>query len=428
MKSFQLEQIGETLYHKKLENGLDVFLLPRMEMEKTYGIFSTKYGSIDQTFTPIGQSDYTTVPDGIAHFLEHKLFEKEDGDVFQQFSKQGASANAYTSFTRTSYLFSSTENVKENVQTLLDFVQEPYFTEETVEKEKGIIGQEIKMYDDQPDWRLFFGTIGSLYHHHPVKIDIAGTVESIQQITKDDLYTCYETFYHPSNMILLITGSFDPETMLQDVEDNQRKKSFRPADNIQRSFPDEPVSVAEKEREIRMPVSTSKCLVGIKQNPAQLTSDHIPKLKLVTQMVYDFFFSRSGEYYEELYREGLIEDEFDYEIHIENNFGFSMIGGDSTKPKELSARLREMLLQLKQEEISDENFERMKRKKQGDLIRTLNSLEATANQFIDYHQLGLNYFDVYETLNTMTKDDFSSILAEWIKEEQISTCYVLPES
>ena len=158
------------------------------------------------------RQEFIQVPDGIAHFLEHKLFEKEDGDVFQQFSKQGASANAFTSFTRTAYLFSSTSEFEKNLTTLIDFVQDPYFSEKTVEKEKGIIGQEINMYDDNPDWRLYFGTIANMYHHHPVKIDIAGTVESIAPITKDMLYECYHTFYHPSNMLLFIIGPVDADS------------------------------------------------------------------------------------------------------------------------------------------------------------------------------------------------------------------------
>ncbi|WP_102028281.1 EF-P 5-aminopentanol modification-associated protein YfmH [Salirhabdus sp. Marseille-P4669] len=426
MKTINLEQIQETLYYKQLDNGLDVYLLPRAEMEKTYGIFATKYGSIDQTFTPIGKDDFVTVPDGIAHFLEHKMFEKEDGDVFQQFTKQGASANAYTSFTRTAYLFSSTTNVMENMTTLLDFVQEPYFTEETVEKEKGIIGQEIKMYDDQPDWRLFFGAIGSMYKNHPVKIDIAGTVESIQEITKDDLYTCYETFYHPSNMILFVTGAFDPKEMLDHIVQNQLKKTFRKADEINRSFPEEPMEVAKKEDQLRMPVSISKCLVGIKGDPTQLNQEALPKVKLVTQMVLDYFFSKSGEYFEELYNDGLIEGDLSYEMHIEQNFAFSLVGGDTKDPEKLSNRLKQMLLNIKNESIAEESFDAMKRKRLGELIRSLNSLESTANQFIDYYQLNLNLFDVYETLQNMTKQEFDEVVSNWISEERISTFSIVP--
>src|SRR5690625_684043 len=197
MNKTSYSQIEETVYSKKMENGLNVFLFPKKEMSKTYSLFSTNYGSIDQTFIPAGKEEMITVPDGIAHFLEHKLFEKEDRDVFADFGKQGASANAYTSFTKTAYLFSATNNIDKNVETLLDFVQDPYFSDQTVEKEKGIISQEIKMYDDQPDWQSFMGTVKAMFKHHPVKNDIAGTVDSIMPITKEDLYTCYNTFYHP---------------------------------------------------------------------------------------------------------------------------------------------------------------------------------------------------------------------------------------
>lgn len=182
MKKIVYDQLQETLYTETLDNGLTVTLLPKNEFHKTYALFTTNYGSIDNTFVPLGKGEMVTVPDGIAHFLEHKLFEKEDGDVFQKFGKFGASANAFTSFTRTSYLFSSTEKVKENLMTLIDFVQDPYFTEETVNKEKGIIAQEIQMYDDEPDWRLFFGLLSNLYPKHPLHIDIAGTVDSIMEI------------------------------------------------------------------------------------------------------------------------------------------------------------------------------------------------------------------------------------------------------
>ena len=187
------------------------------------GLFSTNYGSIDNIFGYAGE-ELKSVPDGIAHFLEHKLFEKEEGDVFQKFGDQGASANAFTSFTRTSYLFSASNRVKENLLTLLDFVQEPYFTPETVEKEKGIIGQEIQMYQDDPNWRQFFGILNNMYPKHPLHIDIAGTIESIAEITADDLYRCYETFYHPSNMTLFVVGDIDPNEMMTWIKENQATK------------------------------------------------------------------------------------------------------------------------------------------------------------------------------------------------------------
>ena len=254
MQTIEFQQLDETLYYKQLENGLDVYILPKKGFSKTFVTFTTKYGSIDRTFVPIGEEEPITVPDGIAHFLEHKMFEKEEGDVFQKFSEVGAQANAFTSFTRTAYLFSSTNHLYKSTETLLDFVQQPYFTEETVNKEKGIIGQEITMYDDQPDWRLYFGAIENMYHNHPVKIDIAGTIESIDKITAEHLYTCYNTFYHPSNMLLFVIGAVDPTEMMAFIEGNQKKKEFPEPTSLSRIFDEEPVEVAIKERELKMDV------------------------------------------------------------------------------------------------------------------------------------------------------------------------------
>ena len=200
----------------------------------------TNYGSTDRTFTPIQEKENISVPDGIAHFLEHKLFEKEDRDVFSDFLKQGASPNAYTSFTKTAYLFSATKMVEKNVETLLDFVQDPFFLMNLLRRKKELLRQEIKMYDDQPDWRSFMGTIKNMFKNHPVNIDIAGTVSSISTITKEDLYTCYNTFYHPKNMVLFVIGNFNPDTMMATIEENQGQKNFPVLDGINRDIPDEP--------------------------------------------------------------------------------------------------------------------------------------------------------------------------------------------
>lgn len=262
VKQITYDEIKETVYQAQLDNGMDVFLLPKKEVSKTFGIFMTNYGSIDRTFVPINEKSEITVPDGIAHFLEHKLFEKEDRDVFAEFLSQGASPNAFTSFTKTAYLFSTTKLVEENVESLLDFVQEPFFSDESVEKEKGIIGQEIKMYDDQPDWRAYMGTVKNMFQQHPVNIDIAGTIDSIDAITKEDLYTCYHTFYHPSNMSLFVIGNFDHESVFEVIQQNQTKKTFSEIQEIIRQLPNEPATVATKESVIQLPVSIPKVSIG----------------------------------------------------------------------------------------------------------------------------------------------------------------------
>ncbi|MBM7572090.1 EF-P 5-aminopentanol modification-associated protein YfmH [Aquibacillus albus] len=420
------EQLKETIYADTLNNGLKVFLLPKREMAKTFGIFSTDYGSIDQSFVPIDKDELITVPDGIAHFLEHKLFEKEDRDVFQDFTKRGASANAFTSFTKTAYLFSSTNQIEENVKTLLDFVQDPYFSEHSVEKEKGIIGQEIRMYDDQPDWRAFFGTIQSLYHNHPVQKDIAGTVESIEEITKDDLYTCYNTFYHPANMTLFVAGNFEPESMMKLIIENQNNKDFSALSEIKRSFPEEPLHVAKKKHVIEMPVSVSKCMIGIKEDMTFENMDDFLRKDLLTDMLLDQFFSKSGEFYQELYEKDLIDNSFGFESNLEKGFGFSIIGGNTAKPDELAETIKSMLGKLKDLSLNKEDFERVKRKKIGQFLRSMNSLEFISNQFTHYNLLGIDLFEVLPFIESLTVDQANEFLQSWIDEERIAVCQIIP--
>ncbi|WP_078547004.1 EF-P 5-aminopentanol modification-associated protein YfmH [Litchfieldia alkalitelluris] len=427
MEKIQLEQLQEELFHEKLPNGLEVYILPKSGFNKTYATFTTKYGSIDNQFIPLGKNELVTVPDGIAHFLEHKLFEKEDKDVFQDFSKQGAAANAFTSFTRTAYLFSSTSNVQENLETLIDFVQSPYFTEKTVEKEKGIIGQEINMYDDNPDWRLYFGVIQNMFHNHPVKIDIAGTVESISKITKDLLYESYETFYHPSNMLLFIIGPVDPEGILYFIRTNQEKKEFSEQSEIQREFDPEPEEVAEKKQVLKMNVQSSKCLVGVKAKSPSRSGEALLKHELSLNLILDVLFGKSSKVYEELYNDGLIDETFSYDYTEESGFGFVILGGDTPNPDELSARIKETLLNVNNSQINNEQLERVKKKKIGAFLRSINSPEFIANQFTRYAFNDMNLFDVVPTLEKLTLEDIQNVANESFEEKYITECHVVPK-
>ncbi|MGX1901719.1 putative Zn-dependent peptidase [Thermolongibacillus altinsuensis] len=426
MKTIRYEQLQEQLFYEKLENGLDVYILPKKGFNKTYATFTTRYGSVDNRFVPFGQTEMKQVPDGIAHFLEHKLFEKEDGDVFQQFSKQGASANAFTSFTRTAYLFSSTTNVEKNLETLIDFVQSPYFTEQTVEKEKGIIAQEIRMYDDNPDWRLYFGLIESMYHEHPVKIDIAGTVESISEITKDLLYECYETFYHPSNMLLFIVGPVDHVKIMEQIRQNQARKTFRAAENIQRWHYEEPTEVAEAKKVIEMNVQTPKCLVGIKaKNVSRLGQEKL-KHELAMNVLLDYLFGKSSPHYERLYQQGLIDETFAYDYTEEKEFGFALIGGDTPDPDQLATELKQTLFQFTT--IHENELERIKKKKIGAFLRSLNSPEYIANQFTRYAFNEMSLFEVVPTLETLTVADIEAVASECLDEKQLTVCQVVPKA
>jgi predicted Zn-dependent peptidase len=428
MKKITFDQLQEELYFEKLPNGLDVYILPKKGFNKTFATFTTKYGSIDNHFVAKGENEFTKVPDGIAHFLEHKLFEKEDGDVFQQFSKQGASANAFTSFTRTAYLFSSTSNFERNLETLIDFVQDPYFSEKTVEKEKGIIGQEITMYDDNPDWRLYFGLIQNMYKNHPVKIDIAGTTESIAKITKDMLYQCYYTFYHPSNMLLFVVGPVDVESTMNFIKENQDKKSFDHQSEIQRKFEAEPTEVAEKKKVLQMNVQTSKCLVGIKALHSELTGEEMLKNELTTNLLLDLLFGKSSENYQKLYSEGLIDETFSYDFSSELGFGFAMLGGDTAEPDRLEETLEKMLLEAsKGTGITEEGLSKAKKKKIGAFLRSVNSPEFIANQFTRYTFNDMNLFDVVPTLEKITLEEVKSLAQEFISEERFTVCQVVPK-
>ena len=428
MKKIEFTQIQEEIFHEKLENGLEVYILPKKGFNKTYATFTTKYGSIDNHFVPLDKTEFIKVPDGIAHFLEHKLFEKEDGDVFQQFSKQGASANAFTSFTRTAYLFSSTSDVEQNLDTLMNFVQEPYFSEKTVEKEKGIIGQEITMYDDNPDWRLYFGLIQNMYQNHPVSIDIAGTVESISHITKELLYECYGTFYHPSNMLLFVVGPVDATKVMEQIKENQNNKKYNKVPEIKRQFENEPLKVAKQKQVLQMNVQTSKCLVGIKAKHVEQFGAEMLKNELTINIIFDLLFGKSSKNYHELYSAGLIDDTFSYDYSQEKGFGFAMIGGDTNEPDQLAETLKKMLLSAKQSDIFTlEGLERTKKKKIGTFLRAINSPEYIANQFTRYAFNEMNLFDVVPTLESITVEDVKAVIADFIEEERFTVCQVVPK-
>jgi predicted Zn-dependent peptidase len=394
-------KLNETLHVRKLSNGLNVFVLPKPGFQKTYATFSTHYGSIDNDFQQEGR-ERTKVPDGIAHFLEHKMFEEPTGDIFSVFASNGASANAFTSFDRTAYLFSATDHIEDNVTTLLNFVQNPYFTDENVEKEKGIIGQEINMYQDQPDWRLYYGLIEALYHKHPIHIDIAGTIQSISHISKETLYLCYNTFYHPNNMSIFVVGNVDPDTILTLIENNQEAKTFTKLAPIERFFPEEPETVRQAKIRTVLPVSLPKCLIGIKDQPLDgAEANDLLRRELQMKIVLDILFSGSSKIFQKLYDEGLISDNFGHEFNYGVGYAFTVFGGDTKDPDLLTSRLQEEINQILEQGIDQVSFERSRKKKIGAFLRMLNSPEAIANEFTKYAFKGIDLFvilSVYESL------------------------------
>ena len=427
MEKVHFDHLQETLYKETMANGLQVYILPKRGYSKTFVTFTTNYGSIDRTFIPRGSEQEVTVPDGIAHFLEHKLFEKKDGDVFQKFSVLGASANAFTSFTRTAYLFSATDKLYDNTEVLLDFVQEPYFTEKTVDKEKGIIAQEITMYDDLPDWRLYFGTIENLYHEHPVKIDIAGTVESIQDITAEHLYECYETFYHPSNMALFVVGAVEPAEMMDFIKKNQDAKTFKEPAEIIRKFPVEKDTVAQSERTLAMDVSKPKFNIGMKCKKTDIEGEEMLIQELSSGLVLDILFGRSSDFYTKAYNEGLIDESFSYDFTMEQGFGFAMVGSDTEQPDELETAIRKTLRDAVENwSITDVELDRMRKKKIGQFMRSLNSPEFIANQFTRYAFNKMNLFDVVPTLEKLTVGNLQDAFATFSDDDGATVYTIMP--
>lgn len=406
MQKYYYETLKETVYYEKLANGLQVYLLPKAEYNKTFATFSTHYGSVDNRFVPLGGTEMVTVPDGVAHFLEHKMFESPTGDVFQDFAKHGASANAFTSHDVTTYLFSCTNELLTNLGLLIDFVQEPYFTPENVEKEKGIIGQEINMYEDNADWRIYQQTLAQLYPEHPVGIDIAGTIATISEITDETLYTCYNTFYHPNNMLLFVIGNFEVEAVMTFIRENQTEKAFAQPQPIMRHEVRDTTKPGGKNRQLTMDVSMPKIMIGIKN---QEVFDIEPKQQLKNELAYDFMldllFGSSSKNYDQLLADGVINDSFGYSQTNDPGVGYTLMSTDTENPEAFIAAIQKIITEFDPTAIDESVVERFKRKNMGQFIRSLNSVEFIANQFTRYAFNGMNIFEVLEIMNEITQAD-----------------------
>lgn len=399
---------GDKYYKINHSSGLTIYVYPKEGYNSTYAIFGTKYGSINNAFSLDG-GEKQTVPNGIAHYLEHKLFESEDGDAFLKYAKTGANANAYTSFDKTCYLFSCTENFEESLEILLDFVQSPYFTPETVEKEQGIIGQEIKMYDDSPDWRVMFNLLGALYHNHPVKIDIAGTVESIAQITADKLYDCYNTFYNLNNMTLCVSGNATVEQVLKIAD-----KMLKPCEKhtITNYFENEPYEIVEPYVEQKFPVSVELFNLGFKEK-----ADHMPisaKVMAQTDILLFLLASSTSELYRKLMDNNLINSTFSYEFFEGPGFCSIIFSGESRSPKEAAEMIKKYIKQIKKTGIEHQEFEIAKRAVYGDVIASLNSVESIGNSIINYDFTNSELFDYIEQVSATTFEDVQNRLMQML--------------
>ncbi|MDX5641001.1 EF-P 5-aminopentanol modification-associated protein YfmH, partial [Clostridioides difficile] len=372
--------LKEEVYYEKLQNGLDVYFMPKRGFMKKYAILATNYGSNDLEFVPIGEDKKIRVNEGIAHFLEHKMFEQPDGgDAFDKFSKLGVNANAFTNFTMTAYLFSATENFYESLEHLIDYVQTPYFTDENVEKEKGIIAQEIKMYNDDPDWNVYFNCLKAMYVNYPARIDIAGTVDSIYKITKEELYKCYNTFYNPGNMALFVVGDLDVEKVIDVTKKSNNYKVDRLSKSIERFYPEEPESVKEKEVIEKFPISMPMFNIGFKDSNVGLKGKELLRKEIVTDILVGMLFKKGSKLYEDLYMQGLINENFGAGFSSQVDYAFSIIAGDSKEPKKVKEIILDYIEKSKKEGLSKEEFERTKKKKIGSFIKCFDSINFIGN-------------------------------------------------
>ncbi|MCE7790892.1 insulinase family protein [Salipaludibacillus sp. CUR1] len=414
MNSINYVKLGEIIHHRKLSNGLEVFVLPKNNFQKTFATFTTNFGSVDNSFIPFKGGGITHVPEGLAHFLEHQLFESEKGNVFQTFAARGAFVNAFTTFNRTAYTLSATSHIEKNLTFLLDFVQSPYFTNETLNREKGVIEQEIKMKNDNPEWRSRFGILENMYKSHPVKSNIAGTITSLNQILKEDLYNCYNTFYHPKNMLLFVTGPVVPEEIFSLIRDNQENKEFHGSGDIQRIYPHEDSKVKLRSSVLNLPVGTPKVFIGHKDPKPFKQGQELLTYELAQSVLLELMFGKSSDAYEKLYRNGYIDESFDFDCVNEKGFGFSVIGGDSQEPEKVIAIVKETISKFKSSPIL--NARRAINKKIGGFLRSLNSPQFIANQFSRYQFNQMDLFDVLPTLKELSEKDLEEVLQFHLSE------------
>lgn len=403
-KKYINEFVNEELYYGEV-NGLNVYILPKKGFSKFFSMVTVKYGSND--ITSVINNEIKEYPQGIAHFLEHKLFEEKEGNIFEKFSRLGASPNAFTTFNNTSYYFTCTENFSECLRLLLGFVFNPYFTEENVNKEKGIIEQEIVMYEDSPEYKVYFNALSAMYSKHPVRFDIAGTVESIKEITPELLYECYNSYYNTSNMFLTIVGDVDIDTIEDTIKDLVPIKEKIKIDKY--NF-NEPLEIKESSKYENMKLSIPNYVIGFKDKEFKLSDEELLKRKICVDIISKAMFGRSSVIFEELYSEGLINDSFSYDYTLEKGYGYFIISGESKSPDKLKDKILNKIEETKKKGIDVEEFKRAKKVLTGYYITEFNSIEHLGSSFAAYKVRDLDIFSYYEILKQINIEDINEIL------------------
>lgn len=415
--------LREKYYYIKHKSGLDIFVFPK-KMASTYALFGTKYGSIDCRFKKADDESFIEVPDGIAHFLEHKMFENENGeDTFARFAKTGAQANAYTSFGMTAYLFSATENVYDSLDILLDYVTHPYFTKETVEKEQGIIAQEIKMCEDNPGRALTFGMLQSMYKEHNVRIEIAGTVDSISKITPELLYSCYNTFYNLNNMALCVCGDVEVGEVLKCADRNlEVAESF----NVISEAKPEPAEVVEKRREYKMQVSMPMFSIGVKDIDISTDPNLRMKKNAAMSVITDMLFGKSSSFFNRMYEEEVISGSIDIWAEHNRSYSFITISGEAKDPEAFYSEFVNLVENTKESGLSKEDFERCKRVMYAGMVKSFDSTEEIANNFLGYVFDNGDILDFTDIMGNLEYEYTNELFKSMFKDEYYTMTTVVP--
>ena len=426
LEKINYSAVGETVYQTVLANGLRVFLLPKNDFNETYGIISTNFGSVDTGIVSRETKQVTQYPAGIAHFLEHKLFEGPQGkDLLLEFTKLGAESNAFTSFTRTSYLFSATDNISENLQLLQELVHRADFTKESILREQDIIGQEIEMYQDNPDYRLFFGALANLYPQTPLSEDIAGTKESISEITVENLKENFSNFYHPSNMTLFVIGNFDLAQIAAEIEEQQEKLVFAGSSESIEKIPVSLHPVVSTDT-YRMEVASPKLAVGIRGTDF-VDESELYRYKITLKLLFAMMFGWTSKRFQSLYESGKMDNSLTLEVEVEKDFHFVMLTMDTQEPVGLSHQFRSAIKNFdKDPDVTEEHLDTIKSEMFGDFLHGLNSLEYIATQY-EPQLMGENLFDLPKILQDISLNDVIKLGHRFIDQCDMTDFTIFPK-
>ena len=421
MNHKEYSRIGERVFSARLDNGLTVYVDVKPDFQKSYAFFATDYGGMDMKFQLDGQ--WHDTPAGVAHFLEHKTFDTKDGNALQDLAANGASPNAFTNSAITGYYFESTEKFYENLNILLSFVSQPYYTQESVDKEQGIIGQEIRMIEDDPEYQVYYAMLEGLYAHHPIRTSVAGTIESISRITAGTLNLCHSAFYNPGNMVLCVAGNVDPEKVLDMAREILPREG---KGSIPRDYgPAEPAGAARSRTELRMEVSTPIFQLGWKMEPAPRGEEQL-RQKLVAELACEALLGNSSPLYVRLYREGLINSSFSYGFDGYPSCAYAMAGGESADPDAVAAAIAAEAERIGREGVDPALFARLKKGLYGTKVRGLNSFENICVGMAQAYFAGYDMLRFPEVFEGVSQADVETCIRTCFTPERAALAVVQP--